>query len=132
MLLPGPQSAVDAALLRDLAAGKLEALAALYDRLAECLYGLAVRVCANETRAGEIVEHVFTEIWERRERDVTLNAFVPGLLARCRELALDARGPAHQAARTVTAQGTMPRATDTENPLVIKSVRGVGYKAGTA
>ena len=115
MLLPGPQNALDAALLRDLSAGKLDALAALYDRLAECLYGLAVRICANEARAGEIVEHVFTEIWERRERGATMNAFVPRLLARCRELALDARGPA---ARAATADGAVPSATaDTESPL---------------
>ncbi len=118
MLLPGPQNAVDAALLRDLSAGKLDALAALYDRLAECLYGLAVRICANEVRAGEIVEHVFTEIWERRERGATINEFVPRLLARCRELALDARGPAYQATRTVTHHDSAPGATgDTQNLL---------------
>ncbi len=91
MTVPGPQNAVDAALLRDLAAGRLEALEALYDRLAECLYGLAVRVCGNETRAGEIVEHLFTEVWERRERAATTVEFVPRMLARCREMALGSR-----------------------------------------
>lgn len=96
MTLPGPQNAVDAALLRDLAAGKLEALEALYDRLAECLYGLAVRVCGNETLALEIVEHLFTAIWERRERAATVVEFVPHLLARCREMALGSRVPSLQ------------------------------------
>ena len=93
MNLPGPQNAVDAALLRDLAAGKLEALETLYDQLAECLYGLAVRICGDETRAGEIVEQVFTEVWNRRDRADTTTAFVPRLLARCRELALESRIP---------------------------------------
>ena len=105
MTLPGPQNAVDAALLRDLAAGKLEALGALYDRLAECLYGLAVRVCGNETRAGEIVEHLFTEVWERRERAATAVEFVPRLLARCREVALSSRVPS-LAAMSATASRT--------------------------
>ena len=93
MNLPGPQNAVDAALLRDLAAGKLEALETLYDQLAECVYGLAVRICGDETRAGEIVEQVFTEVWDHRDRAATTTAFVPRLLARCRELALESRIP---------------------------------------
>jgi len=91
MTLPEPQNAVDTAVLNDLAAGKIEALEALYDQFAGCLYGLAVRICGDETRAGGVVEQVFTEIWNQRERGIAFTAFVPRLLARCRELALGAR-----------------------------------------
>lgn len=109
MTLPGPQNAVDAALLRDLAAGKLEALEALYDRLAECLYGLAVRASGNKTRAGEIVEHLFTEVWERRESAATVIEFIPRLLARCRELALGSRAPSTPSISADAGPTAVPR-----------------------
>jgi len=97
MALPEPpQTTVEAAVLHDLARGKLEALEALYDQLAEYLYGLAVRICGDDARAEGIVEQVFTEVWNNRDRGTVITAFVPKLLARCRELALRSRIPAPQ------------------------------------
>src|SRR3954462_14952474 len=58
----------DAALLARLQAGDDLALAAIYDRHAGLVYGLARRVTRDEQLARDITQDVFSYLWELPDR----------------------------------------------------------------
>jgi RNA polymerase sigma-70 factor (ECF subfamily) len=61
-----PRSPVnDAALLRQIADRRPEALAELYDRQAPILLGLARRILGNTADAEEVLQEVFLHVWNR-------------------------------------------------------------------
>ncbi len=67
--MDGDRSAVppDEDLVRAVAAGSQESLAILYDRYAESLFRLAVRLTNDRTSAEEIVQETFLALWNRAE-----------------------------------------------------------------
>ena len=62
------QRARDHALAERLAAGDEQALREAYQAYAPAVFGLAMRVVANETLAEDVVQEVFVRLWERPER----------------------------------------------------------------
>lgn len=55
------------ALAAELAAGSREALAELYDLLADRVYGLALWLTANPEDAADVVQQTFVRMWEKRQ-----------------------------------------------------------------
>jgi RNA polymerase sigma-70 factor (ECF subfamily) len=62
---PGPPD--DAELVRQVAAGSQDALAALYDRHAEAVHGIASRLTSDRQVAEEVVQETFLALWNRAE-----------------------------------------------------------------
>ncbi len=65
---PGPAAAPenrDHELLRRMAAGEEDALAALYDRWSTLVHSVAVHVVADADDAAEVVEEVFWQAWRQ-------------------------------------------------------------------
>ncbi|HEY7589525.1 MAG TPA: sigma-70 family RNA polymerase sigma factor [Candidatus Limnocylindrales bacterium] len=60
-------SGIDAALVREVAAGSQEALAALYDRHADAVYHAACRLTSDRQVAEEVVQETFLALWNRAE-----------------------------------------------------------------
>jgi len=57
----------DVALVRSVAAGSQDALAALYDRYAEVIFALALRTSDDRGMAEEVVQETFLALWNRAE-----------------------------------------------------------------
>jgi RNA polymerase sigma-70 factor (ECF subfamily) len=57
----------DAALVREVASGSQEALAAVYDRYAEVVYASAIRLTSDRQVAEEVVQETFLALWNRAE-----------------------------------------------------------------
>jgi RNA polymerase sigma-70 factor (ECF subfamily) len=57
----------DAALVRQVAAGSEVALATLYDRYVDAVYGAASRLTADRQVAEEVVQETFLALWNRAE-----------------------------------------------------------------
>src|SRR5215213_3124363 len=57
----------DAHLVRSVAAGSEDALAALYDRHADAIYAVASRLTADRQVAEEVVQETFLALWNRAE-----------------------------------------------------------------
>lgn len=55
----------DEALIRRVAQGDKEALAALYDRYSKLVYSVALRLARNEREAEEVTQEVFISLWQR-------------------------------------------------------------------
>jgi RNA polymerase sigma-70 factor (ECF subfamily) len=80
----------DAARVVEMAAGSSDALAALYDRHAASMLGLAHRVLGNRRDAEDLVHDVFLEAWHRAgSYDPTRGSVRSWLLVRVRSRALD-------------------------------------------
>jgi RNA polymerase sigma-70 factor (ECF subfamily) len=62
-----PGSGSDAALVRAVAAGSHEALAALYDRHADAVFASASRLTSDRGMAEEVVQETFLALWDRAE-----------------------------------------------------------------
>src|SRR6186997_107502 len=58
----------DAALVREVAAGSHDALAALYDRHADAVFASAYRLTSDRGLAEEVVQETFLALWNRAER----------------------------------------------------------------
>jgi RNA polymerase sigma-70 factor (ECF subfamily) len=58
----------DADLVRDVAAGSEAALATLYDRHSPLVYGAALRLTTDRTRAEEVVMETFLALWNHADR----------------------------------------------------------------
>ncbi|HEX4959863.1 MAG TPA: sigma-70 family RNA polymerase sigma factor [Thermoanaerobaculia bacterium] len=66
---PGPlESLNDAALLRQVADRRAEALGVLYDRYAPSLLALGVRILGGVPEAEEVLQEVFLHVWNRAAR----------------------------------------------------------------
>lgn len=57
----------DAALVREVAAGSQDALAALYDRYGDAVFAAAVRLTSDRQVAEEVVQETFLALWNRAE-----------------------------------------------------------------
>ncbi|MGP1674614.1 MAG: RNA polymerase sigma factor [Candidatus Limnocylindrales bacterium] len=62
---PGPGA--EAALVREVAAGSHDALAALYDRHADAVFASASRLTSDRGMAEEVVQETFLALWDRAE-----------------------------------------------------------------
>ena len=62
-----PGSGTDAALVRAVAAGSHDALAALYDRHADAVFASASRLTSDRGMAEEVVQETFLALWDRAE-----------------------------------------------------------------
>jgi RNA polymerase sigma-70 factor (ECF subfamily) len=91
----------DEALVRSIANGDTSALAALYDRHAPLMLGLARRIVVGKSEAEDIVHDVFVEDWRRAaDYDRARGSVKAWLLLRTRSRAIDFRKSA-SVARTV-------------------------------
>ena len=67
MTEPGAGEAPDAALVRAVAGGSHDALAALYDRHAGGVHAVALRLSGDRGIAEEVVQETFLALWNRAE-----------------------------------------------------------------
>jgi RNA polymerase sigma-70 factor (ECF subfamily) len=82
----------DGALLAAIAAGNRPALAALYDRYASLMLGVALRVVGARGEAEDLLHDVFLEVWKRAgDFDPTRGNVRTWLLLRTRSRAIDRR-----------------------------------------
>ncbi|MEI9954411.1 MAG: sigma-70 family RNA polymerase sigma factor [Pseudomonadota bacterium] len=113
----------DEALVRAIATGDSQALAALYDRHAPLMLGLARRIVLGKPEAEDIVHDVFVEAWRRAaDYDENRGSVKAWLLLRTRSRAIDFRKSAGVARTVPTGDGDWlarladPRANDSEAP----------------
>jgi RNA polymerase sigma-70 factor (ECF subfamily) len=57
----------ETALVREVAAGSQDALAALYDRHADAVYAASIRLTSDRQVAEEVVQETFLALWNRAE-----------------------------------------------------------------
>ena len=57
----------EAALVREVAAGSQDALAALYDRHVDAVFAAAIRLTSDRQVAEEVVQETFLALWNRAE-----------------------------------------------------------------
>jgi RNA polymerase sigma-70 factor (ECF subfamily) len=80
----------DVELVRGIAAGDRAALAALYDRYAPILLGMAVRIVRDRREAEDLLHDVFLEVWRSaRDYDLARGRVRTWLVVRMRSRALD-------------------------------------------
>jgi RNA polymerase sigma-70 factor (ECF subfamily) len=80
----------DVALVRAIAAGDRTGLAALYDRYAPILLGMAMRIIRDRREAEDLLHDVFLEVWRSaRDYDLTRGRVRTWLVVRLRSRALD-------------------------------------------
>lgn len=80
---------IDRETIRAVATGSEDALAALYDRHASVVYGLARRIVVQPDVAEEVVQDVFTQIWRDAPRYAAERGTVAGwivMLTRARAI----------------------------------------------
>jgi RNA polymerase sigma-70 factor (ECF subfamily) len=83
-------AATDHELIRQVADGSETALAALYDRHASAVFGLAVQLCRDRGVAEDVVQEAFLALWNRAELfDPSVGALTSWLYAIARHRALD-------------------------------------------
>ena len=113
----------DETLVRAVATGDTQALAALYDRHAPLMLGLARRIVVGKPEAEDIVHDVFVEAWRRAaDYDPNRGSVKAWLLLRTRSRALDFRKSAGVARTVPTGDADWlallvdPRADESEAP----------------
>ena len=113
----------DEVLVRAIASGDTRALAALYDRHAPLMLGLARRIVGGKSEAEDIVHDVFVEAWRRAaDYDENRGSVKAWLLLRTRSRAIDHRKSAGVARIVPTGDGAWlaalvdPRGDDSEAP----------------
>ncbi len=70
----------DSELIRRVGGGDATALADLYDRHADVVFSLGLRITRDEAEAGRVVEQVFTYVWQHASRYDPARASVAGWL----------------------------------------------------
>jgi RNA polymerase sigma-70 factor (ECF subfamily) len=85
-----PAADPDVELVRAMAAGNQDALAALYERYADLMLGLAMRVVRNRREAEDLLHDVFLEAWRAaKDFDPARGRVRTWLAIRMRSRALD-------------------------------------------
>src|SRR5262245_42046980 len=80
----------DVELVRAIAAGDRNGLAALYDRYAPILLGMAMRIIRDRREAEDLLHDVFLEVWRSaKDYDLTRGRVRTWLVIRMRSRALD-------------------------------------------
>jgi RNA polymerase sigma-70 factor (ECF subfamily) len=77
-LLADVPAEADRQLIRSIGTGSAEALAALYDRYASTVFGLAKRITGRAEDAEEVVQDVFAQVWKQATRYEQSRATVAG------------------------------------------------------
>lgn len=87
---PAEDAATDSAIIQRMADREESGLGALYDRWADAVNALVVRIVRDEAEAEEVVEAVFWQAWQQADRYST-DRGTPGawLLAMARSRSLD-------------------------------------------
>ncbi|HKR01912.1 MAG TPA: sigma-70 family RNA polymerase sigma factor [Pyrinomonadaceae bacterium] len=62
---PEPAQTTDVEILRAVAGGDEQALAALYDRYRLILFGLILRILHSQPEAEDVLQEVFLQVWRR-------------------------------------------------------------------
>lgn len=113
----------DEALVRAVARGDTHALAALYDRYAPLMLGLARRIVVGQPESEDIVHDVFVEAWRRAaDYDESRGSVKAWLMLRTRSRAIDFRKSAGISRTVPTLDADWlaaladPRALDAEAP----------------
>lgn len=89
---PSASDPVDLQLVRRMAAGDSEALGQLYDRHAELLLAIGVRILGERQSAEDLVHDVMMEAWRKAgDYDPSRSSVRGWLVLRCRSRALDRR-----------------------------------------
>lgn len=93
-----------AGLVRDMAAGKQEALSRLYDETSSVVYGLALRILRNPADAEEAVLDAYTRAWKQAPNfDPGRAGVMTWLVMMTRSISIDRlRSQANRASKTET------------------------------
>lgn len=95
----------DVELVRAIAAGDRNGLAALYDRYAPILLGMAMRIIRDRREAEDLLHDVFLEVWRSaRDYDLTRGRVRTWLVVRMRSRALDVLKSARVSRRSGDAE----------------------------
>ncbi|HZH34644.1 MAG TPA: sigma-70 family RNA polymerase sigma factor [Pyrinomonadaceae bacterium] len=87
---PESSQTTDADLVRAIANGDEESLAALYDRYRTILFGLLIRILNNRAEAEDILQEVFVQVWQRaRNFDESRGKAFTWLVTLARSRAID-------------------------------------------
>ncbi len=86
---PDSNSESDHDLVARLWSGQTEALAILYDRYAQMVYTLALRMLSNPAEAEDLTQEVFVNFWQRRQYDPARGSVGSFLATYTRSRALD-------------------------------------------
>ena len=80
----------DTPLVRAVAAGSEPALAELYDRHADAVFGASYRLLGQRQQAEEVVQETFLTLWNRAERfDPIVGSLRAWLMSICRNRSID-------------------------------------------
>jgi RNA polymerase sigma-70 factor (ECF subfamily) len=120
----------DTQLVKRVAAGEHDAFAALYDRHAALVYGIARRVLDNQQQAEDITQSVFLQIWSRPQAFAGGN-FAAWLARVARNAALDVLRSAAVRKREPEMPADMPSDVALEDQ-VFEQVRSAAVKGAVA
>lgn len=116
----------DSDLVRDMAAGDRAAFSALYDRYANILMALALRIVRDRSDAEEVVQDAFLQAWRQAERfDGGRGSVGAWLVTMARSRALDRlrrRGPV---STTEVTENTLVSQPSEDTPAIGLAVRKV-------
>jgi RNA polymerase sigma-70 factor, ECF subfamily len=94
----------DAALVRQVADRRPEALGELYDRFSPLLLGLTARILGSRAEAEEVLQDVFLQVWNRADRyDPSRSSVSTWLVLIARSRAIDRLRSRRVAERTLEA-----------------------------
>ncbi|HEX8196561.1 MAG TPA: sigma-70 family RNA polymerase sigma factor [Pyrinomonadaceae bacterium] len=94
----------DADLLRAVAQGDEESLAAIYDRYRTILFGLLFRILGNRAEAEDVLQEVFVQVWQRaRDFDENRGKAFTWLVTLARSRAIDRLRSLGSRSRTIEA-----------------------------
>jgi len=94
-----------------IAAGRQEALAQLYDRFAPLVHAMCRRILRDEAAAEDLLEDIFIEVWNRRDRyDPSRGAVATYLATLTRSRAIDRLRAKQRSPSTPLLEGFDPAA----------------------
>lgn len=104
ILQPETVQIPDADLLRAVAQGDEESLAAIYDRYRTILFGLLFRILGNRAEAEDVLQEVFVQVWQRaRDFDENRGKAFTWLVTLARSRAIDRLRSLGSRSRTIEA-----------------------------
>ena len=104
ILQPETVQIPDADLLRAVAQGDEESLAAIYDRYRTILFGLLFRILGNRAEAEDVLQEVFVQVWQRaRDFDENRGKAFTWLVTLARSRAIDRLRSLDSRSRTIEA-----------------------------